>query len=98
MHDLLFTHEGDADASALPLRLMGAVHRLVLEGKAPELGKFYPSVGGITNFERAWSALRRLVQEDGSLGALIENPVQTNDVGGAEQCLTCYRRPCGSVG
>jgi len=66
---------------------MGAVHRLVLEGRAPELARFYPSVGGVTDFNRAWSAFRRLVQEDGSLGALIENPVQTNDVAALEACL-----------
>src|SRR5262245_25923532 len=31
---------------ALGLRLLGAVHRIVLEGRAPELARFYPSVGG----------------------------------------------------
>ena len=28
------------------LQLMGALHRLVLEGRAPELARFYPSTGG----------------------------------------------------
>src|SRR5688500_14127019 len=28
------------------LQLMGAVHRLVLEGRAPALARFYPSAGG----------------------------------------------------
>src|SRR2546423_11345630 len=32
--------------SALALRFMRSVHRLVLEGRAPELGRHYPSAGG----------------------------------------------------
>src|SRR5688500_13300207 len=32
--------------SAPALRFMGAVHRIVLEGRAPELARFYPSAGG----------------------------------------------------
>src|SRR5258706_15370397 len=32
------------DAAAL--RLLGAVHRIVLAGQAPELARFYPSAGG----------------------------------------------------
>ena len=40
---------GQEDApgpTAFVLRLMGAVHRLVLEGRAPALALTYPSVGG----------------------------------------------------
>jgi hypothetical protein len=39
-------HESDPPGSALALRLMGAVHRLVLEGRAPSLAMHYPSAGG----------------------------------------------------
>src|SRR5919106_3208366 len=47
--------EGDASQrSMLALRLMGAVHRLVLQGDAPELARFYPSVGGRADEEGAW--------------------------------------------
>ena len=31
---------------ALEFRLLGGVHALVLTGRAPELGSFYPSAGG----------------------------------------------------
>jgi hypothetical protein len=31
---------------AMPLRFLGGLHRIVLEGRAPELAEFYPSVGG----------------------------------------------------
>src|SRR2546425_9850786 len=39
--------EGQEDEGALALRFMGAVHRLVLEGRAPELAPYYPSAGEI---------------------------------------------------
>jgi hypothetical protein len=79
---LLRGHETDADAWTLPLRLMGAAHRLVLEGKATRLAKFYPSVGGAVDLDPAWAAFVALLSEDqASLRVLIHNPVQTNDVG-----------------
>lgn len=40
--DLLQGHELDPPGSALALRLMGAVHRLVLSGSLPELAAHYP--------------------------------------------------------
>jgi len=36
----------DPVLDALPLRFLGGVHRLVLDGDAPELAAFYPSAGG----------------------------------------------------
>lgn len=82
LHTLLQGHENDAEASALPLRLMGAVHCLVLEGEAPELSKFYPSVGGTVDLNGAWHAFNHTVQQHmADLDRLINNPVQTNDVG-----------------
>ena len=44
--ELLERSTADAPGSALALRLMGAVHLLVLEGRAPSLARHYPSVGG----------------------------------------------------
>src|SRR5947199_10373142 len=43
---VLHGHEADPPDSVPALRLMGAVHRLVLAGQAPELARDYPSVGG----------------------------------------------------
>ena len=48
--DVLADDTADGDGllpGAQALRLMGAVHRLVLEGRAPELAAFYPSAGGV---------------------------------------------------
>src|SRR6266545_2995121 len=38
--------EQDPKGSAMALRFMGSIHRLVLEGRSPALAHFYPSVGG----------------------------------------------------
>ena len=39
-------HGDDPFGSALPLRFLGSVHRIVLEGRAPALAAHYPSAGG----------------------------------------------------
>lgn len=70
------------EGSALPLRLMAAVHRLVLEGRAPALAAFYPSVGGGGDPERAWPAFRAtLTAHAAVLPDLVRRPCQTNEVG-----------------
>ena len=43
---VLRAHEGDAWARRWPLRFLGAVHWLVLGGRAPDLAAHYPSAGG----------------------------------------------------
>jgi hypothetical protein len=66
------------------LRLLGAVHRLVLQGRAPELAAFYPSVGGQGRAADAWPAFRRtLAAHRDEVRALLDRPVQTNEVGRA---------------
>jgi hypothetical protein len=71
-------HEDDAAASALALRLMGAVHRLVLTGEAPELARHYPSAGGEPG--GAWPAFEAVLRERrDELRQLVELPVQTNE-------------------
>ena len=48
--DVLADDTADGDGllpGAQALRVMGAVHRLVLEGRAPELAAFYPSASGV---------------------------------------------------
>jgi hypothetical protein len=72
------------NASALALRLMGTVHRLVLQGDAPKLAATYPSVGGQADPDAAWSAFTALIEERfDAVNAGIERPVQTNEVGRA---------------
>lgn len=75
-------HEADPPGSALALRLMGAVHRLVLEGRAPALARHYPSAGGDASRPGAWTVFRTVLDEHCvALRALLARPVQTNEVG-----------------
>jgi hypothetical protein len=75
-------HEDDPVESMLQLRLMGAVQRLVLQGDAPDLARHYPSTGGDGDPEAAWPALRQLLDDRlEEVRALVERPVQTNEVG-----------------
>lgn len=79
---VLVGHENDPGPSAIALRLMGAVHRLVLERRAPELATFFPSVGGTGAIDRSWPALRRVLEEHRDhLRDVIDQPPQTNEVG-----------------
>ena len=79
---------GSPTSSAPALRFMGAVHRLVLEGKADSLARFYPSAGGAEGGD-AWPAFVSTVEEHGDelIGSLAR-PVQTNEVGRAT-ALVC---------
>jgi hypothetical protein len=82
--DVLGGHEEDPGSSALALRLAGAVHRIVLSGRAPDLAPYYPSAGGTADAEAAWPAFRDTVAaHDQEIRALIESPPQTNEVGRA---------------
>ncbi|HWT24402.1 MAG TPA: DUF2332 domain-containing protein [Solirubrobacteraceae bacterium] len=66
--------------SAYALRMMGAVHRLVLTGEAPALAPHFVPGG---DAEAAWPAFAALIEDRGdALRALARaNAVQTNEVG-----------------
>jgi hypothetical protein len=85
-------HHDDPPDSALALRFLGAVHLLALQGQAPQLAAFYPSLGGDLNGgdpggrdpgnNGPWAALLAVVQEHSTaLRELVRLPVQTNEVG-----------------
>ncbi|MGH2767840.1 MAG: DUF2332 domain-containing protein, partial [Actinomycetota bacterium] len=81
---VLAGHERDPPRPALPLRLMGAVHRMVLEGRAGDLAHHFPSVGGKEPVEAALSPFARLLGErTEEVRELLGRPVQTNEVGRA---------------
>jgi hypothetical protein len=85
---VLAGHAGDGPAPVLALRLMGAVHRLALEGQAPELAAHLPSTGGDGDHAAAWSALAELVgARRDELRAGLDRRVQTNEVGRAGALL-----------
>ena len=88
-------------ADALALRLMAAVHRLVLSGDAPRLAAHYPTAGGRAGPDGAWNAFRELVIEKAALlQPLVAQPCQTNEVGrcaplafGFLELASTYRLP-----
>jgi hypothetical protein len=81
---VLEPYAGDPEGSALALRFMAAVHRLVLRGEAPRLAVFYPSVGGDTGAPGAEAAfLDAVAEHEATLQRDTEQPLQTNEPGRA---------------
>jgi hypothetical protein len=69
---------------AVPLRLLGGVHRLVLSGRAPELAQHYPTAGGVPRWPACGDAfLATVAQHVPELRAGMLHPPQTNEVGRA---------------
>jgi hypothetical protein len=69
---------------AHPTLLFAAVHALVLDGRAPELAAWYPSVGGDRHLdEDPWPTFRRTVLDarDRIAARLASHRTQTNEVG-----------------
>jgi hypothetical protein len=106
---ILARHQGDPTGSFVVLRLMGAVHRLVLEGRAPELAKRYRAgpraadgpddAGDAEDAERTWSAFRAMLEEHADeLDRSIERPVQTNEVGRCVALLPGFLEAASATG
>lgn len=80
------------------LRLLGSVHRNVLEGRAPELARHYPSAGGRPG-EGLWAAFRAvLVRDADELRTLVQSPPQTNEVGRSAALLVGYATAAAETG
>ena len=72
----------DPVPAALPLRLMGGVHRLVLMGLADRLAVHYPSVGGDPDLAIIGGAfLATVADHPGYLRDSLAVAPQTNDIG-----------------
>lgn len=70
--------------AALPLRLLGGVHRMVLAGAAPELAARYPSTGGDGDLDAAIPQVLALIASPPpELLAFLDWDPQTNEVGRA---------------
>ena len=80
--DVLRGHTEEPPGSALALRFLAAVHRLVLEGAAPPLAGHYPSAGGDLGPDGAWPIFRSVLEQHRDrLRELVTRPCQTNEVG-----------------
>ncbi len=79
---LLEGFETEPGGAALALRLMAAVHRLVLVDDLPELARHYPSTGGDGDAAAAWPLfLRAVAERPGEIRSLMTRGCQTNEVG-----------------
>lgn len=79
---ILTGHEDAPARQAVPLRLLGGLHRLALDGRAAELRRWYPSVGGRWDAESAWPEIvRTAANQADSLRVALGQPPQTNEVG-----------------
>lgn len=72
---------------AIGLRLLGSVHRLVLERRAGALAAFYPSVGGRWEPHQGSRAFLELLAERPEAVSEMDRPPQTNEVGRAAALL-----------
>jgi hypothetical protein len=74
--------ETEPEWSAVALRMMGAVHRLVLQDQLPQLAAHYPSVGGDGDASAAWPLFRDALRERRpDIRRLMARGCQTNEVG-----------------
>jgi len=79
---VLAGHEDDPGDSAVALRLLGSIHRLVLDGTAKDLAACFPSVGGTWQPDQGWDSLVRTVREHvDAVRHGLDRPPQTNEVG-----------------
>jgi hypothetical protein len=78
---ILGPRAGDTANSALPLRFLGSVHRLVLDGHAPALAAHYPSTGGSPGPTLVDDFLGAVADSRPEIEDRIELGVQTNEVG-----------------
>ena len=82
-------------SDAVALRFLGGVHRIVLEGRAPELAAHYPSAGGrfdpadvSSDLAEAFAATVDANRDE--LVAALRRSVQTNEVGRSAVLLVGY--------
>ena len=81
---ILAGHENDFARLAVPLRLLGGLHRLALDGSAPQLRRWYPSAGGQWDAEAALADIALAASDHADrLRATLGQPPQTNEVGRA---------------
>ncbi len=81
--DRLLTWPGDITSSgaSVPLRLMGALHGLVLDGTDPSLAALYPP-NPAPDDATLWQAVETaLATHDDRLQGWLDRPPQTNEVG-----------------
>jgi hypothetical protein len=78
----LFEGISTPPGSVPQLRLMGALHHVVLSGRAPSLAAFYPSAGGDRPADEAWPVAEAVMEERfDQVRERLHRTVQTNEPG-----------------
>ncbi len=78
--ELLGPYALEPSTEYYPLRALAGVHRMALDGSAPDLRSHYPSVGGDGDVEAAWPAVRgALAAHAPDVLADLRHPLQTNE-------------------
>jgi hypothetical protein len=84
----IFDGDPGTPGSVPELRLLAALHHLVLRGGAAELARFFPSAGGGEPPGAAWAVARQtLADNEAFIRARIDRTVQTNEPG---RCVALY--------
>ncbi len=84
----IFDDDPATPQSVPELRLLAALHRLVLGGEAPQLARHFPSTGGDASPAGVWAAAERTLAEHApAMREAVRRPVQTNDPG---RCVALY--------
>jgi hypothetical protein len=97
--ELLLPRARPGRGDAAGLRLMAAVHRLVLSRQAPALALHYPSVGGTVDLASVGRAFVATVRDHlDQLVEDVERPCQTNEVGRAAGLLVGLLTCAGETG
>lgn len=78
--ELLEPYASEPSTEYYPLRALAGVHRMVLDGSAPDLRAHYPSVGGDGDVGAAWPQIRAaLAAHDPDVLTDLRHPLQTNE-------------------
>jgi hypothetical protein len=95
--ELLRGHEHDSAGSALALRMMGAVHRLVLASELPRLAFLYRDPE--RDPAATWRAFAEALESQREqLRPLLDLPVQTNEVGRCAALLPGFLAVAAATG
>jgi hypothetical protein len=81
-------YETAPHGAVIQLRLLAGVFRLVLTGRTPELGPYYPCLGGTDPASHAWPVMREVIAAHiAELHEALTVAPQTNEVGRAAALL-----------
>ena len=87
---VLAAHAEEPVADAVVLRLLAAVHELVLAGEAPDLARHYPSVGGVPGPGVGAAFVAAVADHRARVAQRTAAPIQTNEVGRSAALLGGY--------